>query len=106
MKKSNTVRLTGLKKYSLRFVLAAVVFLLCQPGKLQAIDSSMDDLRRGFSDPPREAGVRCWWWWLNSNVTKEAITRDLTEMKAKGFSGAMIFDAGGANQRGNAQAVD
>ena len=103
MKKSNTVRQAGFKKYSLRFILAAVVFLLCQPGKLQAVDSSMDDLRRGFSDPPREAGVRCWWWWLNSNVTKEAITRDLTEMKAKGFSGAMIFDAGGANQRGNAQ---
>jgi len=47
--------------------------------------------------------VRCFWWWLNGNVTKEAITRDLDEMKAKGFSGAMIFDAGGAEQRGNRQ---
>ncbi|HRU15514.1 MAG TPA: glycosyl hydrolase [Anaerohalosphaeraceae bacterium] len=55
-----------------------------------------------FLNPPSWAGVRCWWWWLNSNVTKEAITRDLEEMKAKGFSGAMIFDAGGADQRGNA----
>lgn len=60
-------------------------------------------LEDGFREPPREFGVRCWWWWLNSNVTEEAITRDLTEMKAKGFSGAMIFDAGGAEQRGNAQ---
>ncbi|MBD3268076.1 glycoside hydrolase [bacterium] len=60
-------------------------------------------LEEGFADPPQEAGVRCWWWWLNSNVTKEAITRDLEAMKAKGFSGAMIFDAGGANQRGNEQ---
>lgn len=32
---------------------------------------------------------------LNGNVTKEAITRDLEEMKAKGFSGALIFDADG-----------
>ena len=63
-------------------------------------------MRQGFLQPPRHAGVRCWWWWLNSNVTKEAITRDLEEMKAKGFSGAMIFDAGGANQRGNAQVPD
>lgn len=54
-----------------------------------------------FQDPPAWAGVRCWWWWLNSNVTTQAITRDLQEMKAKGFSGAMIFDAGGADQRGN-----
>jgi len=52
------------------------------------------NLESDFQDPPREAGVRCWWWWLNSNVTKEAITRDLEAMHAKGFSGAMIFDAG------------
>ena len=51
-------------------------------------------LESDFRDPPREVGVRCWWWWLNSNVTKEAITRDLEAMHDKGFSGAMIFDAG------------
>ena len=45
-------------------------------------------LARGFENPPRSYGIRCWWWWLNGNVTKEAITRDLEEMKAKGFSGA------------------
>ncbi len=54
-----------------------------------------------FQNPPPQYGIRCWWWWLNGNVTKEVITRDLTEMKAKGFSGACIFDAGGHNQRGN-----
>ena len=51
-------------------------------------------LEEGFANPPRQYGVRCWWWWLNSNVTKEAITRDLEAMHNKGFSGAMIFDAG------------
>jgi hypothetical protein len=56
-----------------------------------------------FKTPPSTYGIRCWWWWLNGNTTKETITRDLQEMKAKGFSGACIFDAGGAEQRGNAQ---
>lgn len=56
-----------------------------------------------FKTPPVRYGIRCWWWWLNGNVTKAAITRDLEAMKAKGFSGACIFDAGGAEQRGNAQ---
>jgi hypothetical protein len=51
-------------------------------------------LETDFRNPPRQAGTRCWWWWLNSNVTKEAITRDLEAMHDKGFSGAMIFDAG------------
>ncbi len=58
---------------------------------------------RIFQNPPSEYGIRCWWWWLNGNIDKETITRDLEEMKAKGFSGACIFDAGGAEQRGNAQ---
>jgi hypothetical protein len=52
------------------------------------------NLETDFRNPPHQAGVRCWWWWLNSNVTKEAITRDLEAMHGKGFSGAMIFDAG------------
>ena len=66
-------------------------------------DSKAVSLEDGFANPPRSSGVRCWWWWLNSNVTKEAITKDLEAMKSKGFSGAMIFDAGGAEQRGNEQ---
>jgi len=56
-----------------------------------------------FKNPPSGYGIRCWWWWLNGNTTRETITRDLEQMKAKGFSGACIFDAGGAEQRGNGQ---
>jgi len=60
-----------------------------------------NELEAGFRNPPHSVGIRAFWWWLNSNVTKEAITRDLTEMKAKGFNGALIFDADGSSQRGN-----
>ncbi|WP_442481928.1 glycosyl hydrolase [Aeoliella sp. SH292] len=45
--------------------------------------------------------VHCWWWWLNGNVTKEAITRDLEAMKAKGMGGANIIDAAHASQNEN-----
>jgi len=63
--------------------------------------SEAKDLDTGFRNPPHSAGIRCFWWWLNSNVTKEAITRDLEEMKAKGYSGALIFDADGSGNQGN-----
>ena len=59
-----------------------------------------------FRDPAREYGVRCWWWWLNGNVTKAAITKDLEAMHKKGFSGAMIFDADGSGQKGNERAPE
>ena len=58
-------------------------------------------LEEGWAKPPLEARLRAYWWWLNGNVTKAAITRDLEEMKAKGFGGALICDAGGAEQDGN-----
>ena len=56
---------------------------------------------QAFVNPPPEARVRAYWWWLNGNVTKASITRDLEEMAAKGFGGALICDAGGAQQDGN-----
>ena len=60
-------------------------------------------LEAGWDNPPNQARLRAYWWWLNGNVTRESITRDLEEMKAKGFGGAVLIDAGGANQQGNAQ---
>ncbi len=71
-----------------------LLLIFCQTASAQISEKT-------FQNPPQKYGIRCWWWWLNGNVTKEAITRDLQEMKAKGFSGACIFDAGGHNQRGN-----
>jgi hypothetical protein len=58
-------------------------------------------LEQGWSQPPRLARTRVWWWWLNGNTDKEAITRDLEAMKANGIGGANVIDAGGDAQEGN-----
>lgn len=58
---------------------------------------SYNQLKTGFQNPPSESRLRCYWWWLNSMATKESITRDLEEMKAKGYGGASIVDAGSSN---------
>ena len=57
-----------------------------------------DPLAEGFANPPQEARLRCYWWWLNGNTNQATITRDLEEMKAKGYGGALLVDAGGADQ--------
>jgi hypothetical protein len=61
-------------------------------------------LEEDFAKPPRDARLRAYWWWINGNVTKEALTRDLEQMKAKGFGGALICDADGSAQEGNDRA--
>lgn len=86
---------------NIRYPLLLLLFLgLQQLTMAQQVDKLSGTT---FRNPPASYGIRCWWWWLNGNTNKETITRDLEEMKAKGFSGACIFDAGGAEQRGNAQ---
>jgi hypothetical protein len=52
------------------------------------------DLAAGFIAPPDSAKARVYWWWLNSRVSKEGITRDLEEYRAKGVGGVLLFDAG------------
>ena len=68
-------------------------------GALMAKSQQLSE--NSFQQPSSAYGIRCWWWWLNGNVTKQSITRDLEAMKEKGFSGASIVDAGGQDQRGN-----
>jgi alpha-L-rhamnosidase len=88
-------RLTGRRRWYAGGVLAAALLapLVSAPAP--------DALEAGFANPPAEARLRCYWWWLNGHTTQAAITRDLEEMKAKGYGGALLVDAGGAEQQGN-----
>ena len=49
-------------------------------------------LEAAFRQPLDSAKPWAYWWWLNANVTKESITRDLEAMKAKGLGGFLLFD--------------
>lgn len=85
-------------------MLVSFLFSCTDSGKVGVNDDQQvnyDYLKSHFQQPEQVYGVNCWWWWLNGNVTKEAITKDLEAMKSRNFQGAMIFDAGGHNQRGN-----
>jgi hypothetical protein len=77
----------------------SVLGLQAQPNYKIETDTliSVPELTRGFKNPPVESGLRCYWWWLNGMATKESITRDLEEMKAKGYGGASVVDAGSSS---------
>ena len=92
---------TGSPCASLLWLAAFALWLTAIPVPAAGTDAALDG---GWKNPPNTARLRAYWWWLNGNVTRASITRDLEEMKAKGFGGAVIIDAGGASQWGNAQA--
>ena len=52
-----------------------------------------DTLETGWQKPPQSAKPRTWWHWMNGNISKEGITRDLEAMKRVGIGGATIFQA-------------
>ena len=47
--------------------------------------------------PPRTG---CYWMWMNGNISKEGITKDLEYMKAAGIESAFIFDVAVGVERG------
>lgn len=71
-----------------------------RPGLAASLEP-LKPLEEGWESPPTESRVQCWWWWVNGNVTKEAITRDLEAMRDKGIGGANIIDAAHASSGQN-----
>ncbi|GAB3712906.1 hypothetical protein GCM10027592_51750 [Spirosoma flavus] len=46
-----------------------------------------------FMNPPNSAKPRVWWHWMNGNITKDGIQKDLDWMNRVGIGGFQNFDA-------------
>ena len=71
-----------LKNLILTFLLAASSSLFAQ------------DLLQGFQTPPQEARPRVWWHWMDGNISKDGIRKDIEWMHRVGIGGYHNFDAG------------
>lgn len=56
--------------------------------------------KKTFVNPPQCAKPSTYWEWMNGNISKEGITKDLEYMKAANYGSAMIFEAGVGIPRG------
>ena len=52
------------------------------------------ELYASFVNPPQQARPRVWWHWMNGNITKDGIRKDLLWMNRVGIGGFHHFDAG------------
>ncbi|MDR2859947.1 MAG: glycoside hydrolase family 2 [Mediterranea sp.] len=76
-----------MKKKSL-FTLA-IIFLLCAcHHSLTSDDFSAAE--QGFITPPDSVRIGCYWYWLNDNLSKDGIIKDLQAMKKAGINRAFI----------------
>jgi len=76
-------------------VLIAGPVFLAGAGHATNDDSPLasDPLLPGFNSPPPSARPRVWWHWMNGNVSKEGIRRDLDWMHRVGIGGVNAIDA-------------
>src|SRR2546430_17254321 len=77
--------------------LAAAFALHAQPSS---------ELETGFAAPPREARPQTLWFWMNGNVSRDGITRDLEAMARVSLGGAMMFDGSTYLPAGPAKYLD
>jgi len=89
----------------MRKVALAVAMLLALNRGIPATGSGQntDVLASKFLTPPDSAQPWAYWVWLNGNVTKEGITKDLEEMKRQGINGVLVFQTGDGNTPAGAQ---
>jgi hypothetical protein len=73
------------------FLRLPIVILLCLTGFLTA--QAQSSIQQNFQTPPNAAKPRVWWHWMNGNITKEGIQKDLEWMKRVGIGGFQNFDA-------------
>lgn len=68
--------------------------LLILSGAFPLFAQTSEGLYQRFLNPDKAARPRVWWHWMNGNITKDGIWKDLHWMKRSGIVGFHNFDAG------------
>ncbi|MES2795994.1 MAG: glycosyl hydrolase, partial [Bacteroidota bacterium] len=68
------------------FIMAFCLFIFSQNFAQTLLNSS-------FQTPPNSAKPRVWWHWMNGNISKDGIQKDLEWMSRVGIGGFQNFDA-------------
>lgn len=79
-----------MKLIKLNTVVASALLLL------SSVDThaQTDYIYKNFQNPPAEARPQVWWHWMNGNVSKDGIRKDILWMHNSGITGFHVFDAG------------
>jgi hypothetical protein len=60
--------------------------------------SAADDLATQFARPPASARPWVLWYWMDGQIDRDGITKDLEAMARNGIGGVVLGDIGGASE--------
>jgi hypothetical protein len=75
------------------------ILLMLIAASCRMIDSG-DKLKEGFINPPDSARPGVYWYFMDGNIEKEAMTADLESMKAAGIGYALFLEVNVGVPRG------
>lgn len=84
-----------MKRQGVRLIAAALIAstaMLPQAGWADPSEKPAASMEEGFQDPPNTARPRVWWHWMNGNITKDGIAKDIDWMARMGIGGLQNFD--------------
>ena len=72
--------------------LSAIVLALLA-SSCTSSNEALLELQSGWENPPQGARTQVWWHWMNGNITKDGIEKDIAWFKRIGLGGFHTFDA-------------
>ena len=82
-RRTPAVQATGAGRFRLGILVSASLLTLL--GGAALAETPKDALKSGFTNPPNSARPRVWWHWMNGNITKEGVQKDLEWMSRVGL---------------------
>lgn len=79
---------------SILFISSSALFIAATVGAQTNATVTKSNLYTAFNNPGNAARPRVWWHWMNGNITKDGIRKDLAWMSRSGIGGFQNFDAG------------
>ncbi|MBC8096720.1 MAG: hypothetical protein H7Y43_13000, partial [Akkermansiaceae bacterium] len=64
--------------------------VICFLALLGAHAAETSSLEKDFASPPEATKPRCYWYWMDGNITTNGITKDLEAMRRVGIGEAYI----------------
>lgn len=61
---------------------------------------------KAFTNPPQNAQPWVYWMWINGNISKESVTKDLEAMNKVGIGGALALDVDQWTPQGSVKHMD
>lgn len=68
----------------------ALVFVIFATFSTAVFSAGIDDLQKGFANPPDDSRIMMRWWWFGPAVTKPELERELRVMKDAGIGGVEV----------------